>query len=69
MHHNYNKKHGFTLAEIVIALFIVAMVTFLSGAIIKRQLTKIDEYAYYMTFRSLQNMASQIAVWGDEEES
>jgi len=69
MHHNYNKKHGFTLAEIVIALFIVAMVTFLSGAIIKRQLTKIDEYAYYMTFRSLQNMASQIAVWGDKEES
>ena len=69
MQFNNGKKRGFTLAEIVIALFIVAIIGMLVAPIISRQISKSDEYAYYMAFKSIEKMAAQIAILGDDEEA
>lgn len=65
---NNIKKSAFTLAEIVIALFIVAILAFVTLPIINRQLEKSDEYAYYMAFKSVEKMASQIVIMGEKYE-
>lgn len=63
---NIKKKLAFTLVEIVIALFIVAILAMLTLPVINRQLDKSDEYAYYMAFKSVEKMASQIVTLGEE---
>ncbi len=65
---NNIKKSAFTLAEIVIALFIVAILALVTLPVINRQLEKTDEYAYYMAFKSVEKMASQIVIMGEKYE-
>jgi len=64
----YSKKSGFSLTEIVIALFIVAILIMLTVPIVRNQIAKSDDYAYYMAFKSVEKMASQIMLIGDPEE-
>ena len=63
-----NKKRAFTLAEIIITLFIIAIIAMLTAPIVSRQMAASDDYAYYMAFKSIEKMGAQIAVLGDDEE-
>lgn len=68
MNFRNSKKFGFTLMEIVIAVFIVALLTILTVPIITRQLEKADEYSYYLAYRTVEQMAGQIVSLGDPKE-
>ena len=59
------KRNGFTLMEIVIAVFIVAILAALTVPIVNRQLAKADEYSYYLAYKTVEKMAGQIAAMGD----
>jgi len=60
-------KSGFTLVEIIIALFIVAILTLLTLPLINRRLEKTDEYLYYMAYKTVEKMGSQIVAIGETE--
>lgn len=60
-----NKKSGFTLMEIALAILIVAILALLCVPVIHRQLTKTDEYSYYMAYKTVEKMGGQIAALGD----
>ncbi|MCM1338258.1 MAG: prepilin-type N-terminal cleavage/methylation domain-containing protein [Muribaculaceae bacterium] len=62
---DYIKKSAFTLAEILIALFIIAIIAMITLPVINRQLDKTDEYAYYMAFKTVEKMASQVVTIGE----
>ena len=62
---NYLKKSAFTLAEVVIALFIIGILAMITLPVINRQLEKTDEYAYYMAFKTVEKMASQVVTLGE----
>lgn len=62
------KKSGFTLMEIVIALFIVAILVLITVPVINKQLEKSEEYSYYLAYKTVERMAGQIVALGDEEE-
>lgn len=68
MNFKNKKKFGFTLMEIVIAVFIVALLTFLTVPIITRQLEKSEEYSYYLAYKTVEQMAGQIVSLGDPAE-
>ena len=59
------KKDGFSLMELAIAVMIVALLTIVCIPIVKNQLSKSDEYAYYMAFRSVEKLGGQIVALGD----
>ncbi len=54
--------------EIMIALFIVAILTIVTIPIIRQQLAKADEFSYYLAYNTVEKMAGQIVALGDEEE-
>lgn len=60
-----NKKSGFTLMEIAIAVLIVSILLLTCVPIVKDQLKKSDEYAYYVAFKTVEKMGGQIAALGD----
>ena len=60
-----NKKSGFTLAEISIAVLIVAVLVALCGLVVKEQLRKSSEYSYYLAYRTVEKLAGQIAALPD----
>jgi len=62
------KKQGFTLMEILIALFIVAILLMITVPIVSRQLSKADEYSYYLAYKTVERMAGQIVAMGDPSE-
>lgn len=62
-----NKKFGFTLMEVLIAVFIVAILTMITVPIVTRQLEKSEEYSYYLAYKTVEKMAGQIVVIGDDE--
>lgn len=59
------KKSGFTLMEIAIAVLIVSILLLTCVPIIKDQLKKSDEYAYYLAFKTVEKLGGQIAALGD----
>ena len=65
---NKKKKSGFTLMEIAIAVFIVAILVAITVPIVKRQMSKVDEYSYYLAYKTVEKMAGQIVAMGDPEE-
>ncbi len=65
---NKFKRSGFTLMEIVIAVFIVAILVAVTIPIIKKQLDKADEYSYFLAYKTVEKMAGQIVAMGDPEE-
>lgn len=60
-----NKKSGFTLTEISIAVLIVAVLVALCGLVVKEQLRKSSEYSYYLAYRTVEKLAGQIAALPD----
>ena len=51
-----NKKAGFSLMELAIAVMIVALLIVIIVPIIQNQLAKSDEYAYYMAYRNVEKL-------------
>lgn len=64
-----NKKSGFTLMEIAIAVMIVGVLLGLCGVIIKDQLKKSKDYSYYLAYRSVEKLGGQIVALGDPDET
>ncbi len=62
------KKNGFSLMELAIAVMIVALLTIVCIPIVKNQLSKSDEYAYYMAYRSVEKLGGQIVALGDPDD-
>ncbi len=60
-------KNAFTLMEIGISLLIVSILVMLCIPIVVNQTKKTDEFAYYMAFKTVEKMASQIVAFGDPE--
>lgn len=54
--------------ELAIAVMIVALLTIVCIPIVKNQLSKSDEYAYYMAYRSVEKLGGQIVALGDPED-
>ena len=65
---NRIKKMGFSLMEILIAIFIVAIIAMVSVPIINKQMEKSEEYSYYLAYRTVEKMAGQIVAMGDPDE-
>ncbi len=63
----FNLKKAFTMMEIGLGLLIVSILVMLCIPIIGNQVKKTDEYAYYLAFKTVEKMASQIIVFGDPE--
>ncbi|MGN0030838.1 MAG: type IV pilin protein [Candidatus Gastranaerophilaceae bacterium] len=62
------KRTGFTLMEIMISVFIVAILIAITVPIVKKQIDKTEDYAYYMAYKTVEKMAGQIVAMGDPEE-
>ena len=61
MNFGFKKKSGFTLTEISIALLIVGILVAITLPVIKKQLTKSDEFSYYLAFKTVEDIASRVA--------
>lgn len=66
---NQVKKFGFSLMEILIAVFIVAILALLTKPIIDKQINRTDEFSYYLAYKTVEKMAGQIVALGDPNES
>ena len=62
------KRFGFTLMEILLAVFIVVILAMATMPVINKQLEKADEYSYYMAFKTVEKLGGQIVALGDESE-
>ena len=62
------KRIGFTMMEVLLAVFIVGILAAVTIPIISRQLEKSDEYSYYLAYRTVEKMAGQIVAQGDHAE-
>ncbi|MBP3820644.1 prepilin-type N-terminal cleavage/methylation domain-containing protein [bacterium] len=62
-----NKNRGFTLMEISITMLIIGILVMLSIPIIKGQLKKTEEYSYYLAFKTVEKLGSQIVSYGDPD--
>ena len=65
---NRMKKMGFSLMEILIAIFIVAILAMVTVPIINRQMEKTEEYSYYLAYRTVEKLSGQIVALGDPDE-
>ncbi len=65
---NRNKKYGFSLMELTLAVLIVAILIVITLPIINRQLEKSEEYSYFMAYKSVEKLAGQIVALGDDSE-
>ncbi len=62
------KNLGFSLMEILIAIFIVAILALVTIPVINKQLEKTDEFSYYVAYKTVEKMAGQIVALGDPNE-
>lgn len=60
-----NKKTGFTLMEIAIAVMIVGLLIALCLPVVNSQLTKSKSYSYYLAYKTVEKMGGQIVALGD----
>lgn len=58
-------KSAFTLVEIGMCLLIISILIMLCIPIIARQVKKTDEYSYYLAYKTVEKMGSQIVAFGD----
>jgi Tfp pilus assembly protein PilV len=63
-----NKNVGFTVMEILLALFIIGILLLVLTPIVTTQLAKSNDYSYYLAYKSLEKMAGHIVALGDPEE-
>ena len=66
---NRVKHSGFSLMEILIAIFIVAILAMATMPVINRQLNKAEEYSYYLAYNTVEKLAGQIVALGDPEDT
>lgn len=59
-----NKKSGFTLMEIAIAVMIVGLLTAIVIPIVRNQVAKLDEYSYYTAYKAVEKLGGQIVALG-----
>ncbi len=59
-----NKKSGFTLMEIAIAVMIVGLLTAIVIPIVRNQVAKLDEYSYYAAYKAVEKLGGQIVALG-----
>lgn len=59
-----NKKSGFTLMEIAIAVMIVGLLTAIVIPIVRNQVAKLDEYSYYTAYKTVEKLGGQIVALG-----
>lgn len=64
-----NKKTGFSLMELAIAVMIVALLIVIIVPIVQNQLAKSDEYAYYMAYKNVEKLGGQIVALGDPDDA
>lgn len=62
------KRIGFSMMEVLLAVFIVGILAMVTIPIINRQLEKSDEYSYYLAYKTVEKMAGQIVAQGDPAE-
>lgn len=62
------KRIGFTMMEVLLAVFIVGILAAVTIPIVSRQLEKSDEYSYYLAYRTVEKMAGQIVAQGDPKD-
>ena len=55
-----NKKSGFTLMEIALAVLIVAILAMLTVPMVQRQLSKSDDYAIIQHIKQLKNLVGKL---------
>lgn len=60
-------KKAFTLMEITIGLLIISILALLCMPVINSQLEKSKEYSYYLAYKTVEKIASQILIYGDSE--
>lgn len=60
---------GFSLMEIVLALAIVGILAMITLPVINRQLSKADEYSYYLAYKTVEKLGGQIVALGDDEDT
>lgn len=62
-----NVKNAFTIMEVGLSLLIVSILVIVCIPIVTNQAKKTDEYAYYLAFKTVEKMGSQIVVFGDPQ--
>lgn len=60
-----NKKSGFTLMEIAIAVMIVALLISICLPVVNDQLAKGKQYSYYLAYKTVEKLGGQIVALGD----
>ena len=66
---NRFKKFGFSLMEILIAVFIVAILALVTMPVFNKQINKTNEYSYYLAYQSVEKIAGQIVALGDPKDN
>ena len=66
-HLSKKNKSAFTLMEIGMGLLILSILVIVCIPIVTNQVKKTDEYAYYLAFKTVEKMGSQIVAFGDPE--
>lgn len=64
----YKIKKAFSLMELTICILIVSVLMLVSVPLIQDQMKKTDEYAYFLAFKTVERLGSQIVAFGDPEE-
>lgn len=62
-----NKKTAFTLMEIGLSLLIISILLMLCIPLITKQMKKTEEYNYYLAYKTVEKIGSQIVAFGDPE--
>ncbi len=58
-------KNAFSLMELTISILIVSVLIVVSVPLIQNQMKKTDEYAYFLAFKTVEKLGSQIVALGD----
>lgn len=61
------KKSAFTLMEIAIVILIISILVMLTIPIVNKQMQKSDEYSYFLAYKTVEKLGSQIVAYGDPE--
>lgn len=64
----YNIRKAFSLMELTICILIVSILLLVSIPLIQDQMKKTDEYAYFLAFKTVEKLGSQIVAFGDPAE-
>ena len=63
-----NKNSAFTLMEISLVILILSVLIMLTLPIINKQLEKSNEYSYFLAYKTVEKLGSQIVAFGDARE-